>query len=103
MGPERYGFGVKLDPDQWGPEPSQAELEAAARIGEAAVAQARRSLPSDWDRDADGRPLPHLADVRGCYPGTDLAFAVWMTTPNADLGGVTPAQALKARRRAAVV
>lgn len=89
--------------DLWGTEPSDAEVAAARAVARAAEAEARASLPAGWDRGGDGQPLPHLADARGAYPGSDLSFAVWMTTANPDLGGVTPAQALADHRHAAVL
>jgi hypothetical protein len=94
---------VALDRELWGPEPSDAELQAAAAIGRQAAVEARRSLPDNWDRGSDGRPLPHLDDARRGYPGSELSFAVWLSTPNVDLDGSTPAAALAAGRHAAVV
>jgi hypothetical protein len=45
----------------------------------------------------DGAALPGLADVIAAYPGTALSLSTWATTPNADLDGLTPAQALTRR------
>lgn len=94
---------MALDHDLWGPEPSDDELAAARAVARCAAAEAQASLPAGWDRGADGQPLPHLDDAHRAYPGSDLSFAVWMTTPSADLGGVTPAQALVDGRRRAVI
>lgn len=94
---------MALDPELWGAEPSDAEVTAARAVARAAEAEARASLPAGWDRASDGQPLPHLADVRGVYPGSGLSFAVWMTTPNADLRGSTPARALADGRHKAVL
>jgi hypothetical protein len=41
--------------------------------------------------------------VIAAWPGTTLALTLWAMSPAADLGGRTPAQALAARRVAAVI
>jgi hypothetical protein len=51
-----------------------------------------------WDRGPNGGPLPRLDGARAGYPGSDLSFAVWMTTPSVDLDDLTPAQALQCGR-----
>jgi hypothetical protein len=94
---------VTLDRELWGPGPSDAQVQAAAQIGRQAAAEARSALPEGWDRGAIGQPLPHLDDVRCGYPGSELSFAVWMTTPNADLDGATPAKALHDGRHIDVI
>lgn len=42
--------------------------------------------------------LPGIAAVREVFPGGLVALSRWVTTPNADLGGATPADALAAGR-----
>lgn len=53
-------------------------------------------LPS-WQFHEDG-VLPGLDLLIAAYPGTPLALSIWATTPNADLDGLTPAQAMLTAR-----
>ena len=94
---------MTLDRELWGPPPTDSEIGAAAIVARQAEAEARAALPVDWDRGPDGERLPYLDDARRAYPGSELSFAVWMTTPNPDLDAITPAQALVAGRRDEVV
>jgi hypothetical protein len=75
----------------------------AVTRGEAIVAEAEHALPADWGQAPGGAPLPGVDEIRGAYPGTDLAFAVWMTSTNVDLGGTTPREALIHGQRARVL
>ena len=54
----------------------------------------------------DGRQLPGLAAiVRQLRPvvATEWTIASWLTSPSADLGGDTPVEALRSRRRSDAV
>jgi hypothetical protein len=42
--------------------------------------------------------LPGIADVRRVFPGAVVSLSRWAVTPNVDLGGATPADALAAGR-----
>lgn len=53
-------------------------------------------LPA-WQFYEDGL-LPGLPDLIAAYPGTPLALTTWATTPNADLDGHTPAEAMLTAR-----
>lgn len=53
-------------------------------------------LPA-WQFHEDG-VLPGLHLLIVAYPGTPLALTMWATTPNADLDGLTPAQAMLTAR-----
>jgi hypothetical protein len=91
------------DPGVWGPEPSPTAVALAVSRGKAIVAEAERALPADWGQAPDGARLPGVDEIRGAYPGTDLAFAVWMTSASVDLGGITPREALIRGQRARVL
>lgn len=43
--------------------------------------------------------LPELPELIEHYPGTPLSLTVWATSPNPDLGGLTPAAALTCRNK----
>jgi hypothetical protein len=45
----------------------------------------------------EGAALPGLAELLAAYPGGALALSTWASTPNPDLDGLTPAQALARR------
>jgi hypothetical protein len=45
----------------------------------------------------EGSTLPGLADVIAAYPGGVLSLSTWAVTPNADLDGLVPAEALARR------
>lgn len=47
--------------------------------------------------------LPGIAALREVFPGGLVALSRWVTTPNADLGGATPADALAAGRAPQVI
>jgi excisionase family DNA binding protein len=51
----------------------------------------------------EGQALPGLAELIEHYPGTPLSLTVWATSPNPDLGGITPAEALTRRNGVAEV
>lgn len=53
-------------------------------------------LPT-WQFHEDG-VLPGLHLLITAYPGTPLALTTWTTTPNADLDGHTPAEAMLTAR-----
>jgi hypothetical protein len=54
-----------------------------------------KRLPS-WQFHEDG-VLPGLGEVIDAWPGTPLSLSRWMTLPAVDLGGRTPAIALRRR------
>ena len=85
--------------------------EAAARLGISPQAVSKRRaarhlvalrrgrewrLPT-WQFHEDG-VLPGLHLLIGAYPGTPLSLTTWATTPNPDLDGRTPAQAILTAR-----
>jgi hypothetical protein len=75
------------------------------RVAAGALVALRRGrtrwLPA-WQFHEDDA-LPGLAQVIAAYPGTSLALTVWATSPSADLGGLTPAEAMARRDGAARV
>lgn len=52
-----------------------------------------RKLYASWQA-RDGQLLPGIDQVIQAYPGALMSLAVYGTEPQADLGGLTPAQAL---------
>jgi hypothetical protein len=49
-----------------------------------------------FDPDAERGYLPGLAQLRAVFPGGPVSLTEWVTTPAADLDGVSPAEALAA-------
>jgi hypothetical protein len=75
------------------PQAVSKRLAAGALV---ALSRGRaRWLPA-WQFHDDG-VLPGLSDLIAAYPGTALSLTSWATSPSADLGGATPAEAMARR------
>jgi hypothetical protein len=73
---------------------SPASFETRVRARQLLVLQSDAGWRCPAWQFGDDGSLPGVGELIAVWPGSPLALSMWATTPSADLGGRTPADAL---------